>query len=134
VNDPSAESGTAGVGIDCEEVERWRMLVASSAADLEALFAESERTYCQTHGAAPERYATCWSGKEAVCKALAGHMALTPRDVRLEFDERGVPAAVLPSGVCAELRVQVSLSCSGSLAVAVAVVIAGAGESPRQVV
>jgi holo-[acyl-carrier protein] synthase len=119
-----------GVGVDCEEVARFRALLPRLDDVQRALFSEEEHAYCRAQPDPAPHYAGRWCAKEAVVKALAP-LRLTTRAVRILAAADGRPVAVvdLPSGEEAP-AVRLSISHTATTAVAFAVAIFPAPPPP----
>jgi holo-[acyl-carrier protein] synthase len=114
--------GPDGVGVDVEEVDRWR----DPNVDLRSLFTSDERSYCDAKACPAEVYAGHWCVKEAVVKALAGVVVISPRQVEVAHYPDGRPRVVItPRGLEWVVdRIHVSASHTKHVAVAVAILSA----------
>ncbi|MGH2734944.1 MAG: holo-ACP synthase [Actinomycetota bacterium] len=117
-----AGEGELGVGVDCEDVARWRALVEdlddSSAG---RLFHESEHAYCRKFADPAPVYAGRWCAKEAVLKALSQWATFDLRAVRIEPGPGGRPVAVVDHPIAERVEVKVSIAHTANTAMAVAV-------------
>ena len=111
------------LGIDCEDIEKWRHLLDGHPEQVEGLFNAKERDYCSASGDPAEAYAGCWCAKEAVCKALGGFSSLLPSDIMIDHDAHGRPIALIHPGKDRGYRVDISISHCGVCAIAVALVL-----------
>ena len=109
-----------GVGIDIEEVARWR----EPSIRWSALFTDDELAYCRGKGVPALHFAGYWCLKEAVFKAVGGSMSISLRDVTISHRVDGAPRVII-RGQDAEVsdRLLVSVSHSPTTAVAVAVLL-----------
>ena len=115
-----------GVGIDCEEIERWSNLRAESSSDpRHGLFTEAEHAYCSGCASPEQHYAARWCAKEAALKALAGHLILTSRDVEITNSDTGVPtiAILRDDPVLRSISCMISLTHTEKTAAAIVLVI-----------
>lgn len=129
----SLESGPAdyGVGVDTEQVTRWRQLLPSlRAASHRRLFTAREHAYCASFADPAPVYAGHWCAKEAVFKALSSLFgtsldgaALTLDEIEIDHLGTGCPVARLPSAWAELARVQLSISHDVERAIAFAVVL-----------
>lgn len=107
-----------GVGIDIEDVERWR----KSDIRWDALFTDAERAYCRSKADPALHFAGFWCLKEAVFKAAGGSLNISLRDVLISHHADGAPRVELRGqDVKLNDRVLVSLSHSPTSVVAIAV-------------
>lgn len=112
-----------GVGVDIEDIERFRGLKRSKdGAFLVKIFTERELDYCFSKEDAGPHLAARYAGKEAVIKVLAG---LNVKGVGFREIEiargRGAPKVRL-KGIY-QIKVSLSLSHCDDKAVALAVAI-----------
>ena len=110
------------VGVDCEEVERFRKLLPQLPGTQRRLFSEEEHAHCASLADPAVHYAGRWCAKEAVVKAVSRWAALTPRDVRILVTPSGAPVAALPPALD-HLAVEISISHTHTTAVAVALAV-----------
>ncbi|MEU4423068.1 holo-ACP synthase [Actinoplanes sp. NPDC024001] len=114
--------GDIGIGVDIEEVARWRR-------PDERLFTDAERGHCRATGRPAESYAGRWCAKEATLKAVSPFLAVGLRDVEIIAAPDGCPQVRLTgAGAGWAGTVRVSIAHSPSLAVAVAVASRHRGE------
>ena len=114
-----------GIGIDCEEIERWIGLSAAAVSDpRHSLFSESEHIYCSSNVRPEQHYAGRWCLKEAAVKALAGRISITPRDVEVRHVPNASPEILIRALSCLPERVALMTSVTHSEKMAAAVVIA----------
>jgi phosphopantetheine--protein transferase-like protein len=120
-----------GVGVDTEQVARWRQLLPNlRAASHRRLFSEQEHRYCESFADPAPVYAGHWCAKEAVFKAVSsvGQEAgaggtLTIDQIEIEHLSTGCPVARLPGDWAQTLRVKVSISHDAQRALAFAVAL-----------
>ncbi len=115
-----------GLGIDCEELERWKdMLGGPQSSVAIRVFDEEELAYAAKTGDFACTLAGCWCAKEAVFKALPGLKSWDPRGISVRHDCDGRPIVHL-NGRLAQAdhtSVLVSISYTQSLAIAVALAL-----------
>lgn len=117
-----AGAGELGVGVDCEDVARWRALVENlDQASAGALFHASEHDHCRKFADPAPVYAGRWCAKEAVLKALSQWATFDLRAVRIEPDSGGRPVAVVDHPIAERVEVKVSIAHTANTAMAVAV-------------
>ncbi|MEV4640427.1 4'-phosphopantetheinyl transferase superfamily protein [Actinoplanes sp. NPDC049548] len=113
-----------GVGVDVEEVARWRRPAPG-------LFTEAEHAHCRQLARPAESYAGRWCAKEAVLKALSPFLAVSPRDIEIRPGPGGMPEPHLISaagaGWTGRLRVSIAHTSTVAVAVAIAVPLTVAG-------
>jgi holo-[acyl-carrier protein] synthase len=106
------------VGIDIEAVDRWERPAT-------ALFTAAEHAHCRAMGHPAESYAGRWCAKEAVLKALAPYLKVSPRDVEIRTGPDGRPQPCLTAphatGWYGQLRVSIAHTPTVAIALAVAV-------------
>jgi fatty acid synthase subunit alpha len=115
-------SEVCGVGIDCEQIERFRGLNDGFFAKN---FTEGEREYCSRRPDSIASLAGRFACKEAVIKAFgsAGESISLP-DIEI-VSNNGVPEARLTRSGLEGYKVRVSISHSGGMALASAIVTKG---------
>ncbi len=102
-----------GVGVDVELVGRF--------TDPDPrLFTENELALCEAAGNPAESRAGRWCAKEAVVKAVARHVLLSPRDVEILADEAGRPVVHWLRPQLDHVRCDVSITHGGEIAAAIA--------------
>ena len=102
-----------GVGVDIEMVSRF------DTAD-PRLFTEAELALCAASADPAESRAGRWCAKEAVVKAVARHVLLSPREVEILADAAGRPVVHLLRAQLDQVRCDVSITHGGGIAAAVA--------------
>jgi holo-[acyl-carrier protein] synthase len=120
-----------GVGVDTEQVARWRQLLPSlRAPSYRRLFSEHEHRYCESFADPAPVYAGHWCAKEAVFKAVSSVRqeagagdALTIDQIEIDHVATGCPVARLPRDWAKMLRVKVSISHDTQRALAFAVAL-----------
>lgn len=103
------------MGVDVEQVSRFHQPPGG-------LFTDEEVSYCMAQADAPEAFAGTWCAKEAAVKALSSYVAVVPRDIHVQRDDRGAPHAGVHHERLVDATVPqlfVSISHSGGFAVAV---------------
>ena len=114
-----------GVGVDCEEVDRWRKLLPNlESGPQRSLFHPEEHAYCRSFPDAAAQYAGRWCAKEAVFKAVSAFCTLSLRDIRILNMEDGRPYAVVSAPDFARVGARVRVSISHSARTAMAFVVA----------
>lgn len=109
-----------GIGVDCEEIERWRaMLDSPQKRNIIEVFSPEEIDYCFSFADPVPHLAGRWCAKEAVVKALARFKRVTVRDVVIAASAEG-PRVEAPRS---DMTVRVSISHSQTLAMAAALAI-----------
>jgi holo-[acyl-carrier protein] synthase len=77
-----------GIGVDCEEVARFRTMNDSMK---ERLFSEEERDYCEKQSCQEQHFAARFAGKEAIKKALSARRNIDFSEVNIHRHENGRP-------------------------------------------
>lgn len=88
----TADAVPRGIGVDVEEVGRWR---EPGRIRPEAVFAPEELVHAEAGADRAERYAGLWCAKEAVFKAVAPQAAVSLRDIVILHDPDGAPRATV---------------------------------------
>lgn len=78
-----------GIGIDCEQVERFKDLTETHP--LIKIFSDSERDYCSQQAQPAQHFAARWCAREALRKALPSHLRPDWRSIWIERDSHGAP-------------------------------------------
>jgi phosphopantetheine--protein transferase-like protein len=116
--------GDYGVGVDTEQVSRWRELLPSlRERRYRRLFTEREHGYCGSFPDAAPVYAGSWCAKEAVYKAVSRFGELTLDQIEIRRLETGLPWVQLPPALAERLHVRVSISHDTDRAIAFAVAV-----------
>ena len=113
------------VGIDCEDMERWRRMLPKLTEKVQQkLFTEEEHRYCRSYKDPAPHYAARWCAKEAVLKALSPFYKISLRQIEILVDQNGRPFCKFndPEISKLELEVRISISHSKETAVAVAMI------------
>jgi holo-[acyl-carrier protein] synthase len=116
----------ASVGIDIEEVARFKVLVRQRRF-VERVYTPIEARYCASKKNKLQHYAVRFAAKEAVWKALSEVLSrqkvhLSHRDIGVANDDNGKPRLILPRSMRAWAnRVSLSLSHTKTTVVAVAI-------------
>lgn len=103
-----------GIGVDLEQIGRF------DPTD-QRLFKEGELRYCLSRDKPSESFAGRWCAKEAVVKALASVVRVSPRDVTIEADASGRPIARVDARVPRGVHIEVSIAHDRTTAIANAV-------------
>ncbi len=115
------------IGIDCEEVERWRELLPELIhGSYRRLFTRYEHNYCRSFADPAPHYAVRWCAKEAFLKAVSTFCKVTLRDIEVRNDKNGNPSIRIVSQKnrkSIDIIVQLSLSHTDSVALAMVFVI-----------
>lgn len=113
------------VGIDCEDIERWRRMLPKLTEGVQRkLFTEEEHRYCKSYKDPAPHYAARWCAKEAALKALSPFYKISLRQIEILVDQNGRPFCKFndPEISKLELEVRISVSHSKETAVAVAMI------------
>ncbi len=113
-------------GCDIEQVARFQAILEKEHF-CSRVFTDTEREHIAKSGHRGQTAAGIYCAKEAISKALGrGLFGLQPRELGLEWDERGAPYPVL-TGSAAEqyghLQLSVSISHTGETAFATCVAL-----------
>jgi holo-[acyl-carrier protein] synthase len=117
---------TAAVGIDIEDVARFKALVRERRF-LQRVYTPVEAKYCASKKNKLQHFAARFAAKEAVWKALSAALAkkkihLSHRDIGVANDASGKPHVSLPASLRGwAARVSLSLSHTKTTVVAVAI-------------
>lgn len=108
-----------GVGIDIEEVRRFRAQESSQhAAFYRKIFTDREMTYCMSKSDPYPHFTARFAAKEAVAKAIGATMYAL-KDIEISNESTGRPAVEIHSDPAYE--VEISLSHTKDHAVAIAI-------------
>jgi phosphopantetheine--protein transferase-like protein len=119
---PDSSAQNFNVGIDCEDIERWRgMLPKLESGPQRKIFTEEEHRYCRSHKDPAPHYAARWCAKEAVFKALSPFCRISLRQIEIVTDQNGRPFCRFSDPEVMELAPAVSISLSHSKQTAMAV-------------
>lgn len=114
------------VGIDCEDIKRWRIMLPKLEAGYQRkLFTEDEHSYCSSFKDPAPHYAVRWCAKEALLKALSPFCKLDLRQIEVANDFEGRPFFILNSherSVLNNLTILLSMAHSGETAMAAVIV------------
>jgi holo-[acyl-carrier protein] synthase len=113
------------IGIDCEDVERWRKMLPGLEQGIQRkLFSEEEHCYCRSFSDPAPHYAARWCAKEAVLKALAPFCKIDMRTIEIVNDDEGRPFCRFSDPEIPRVKtiIKISLSHSKEVAMAVALV------------
>ena len=112
------------IGIDCEDVERWRkMLPKLEIGAHKKLFSEKEHLYCMSYQDPAPHYAVRWCAKEALVKAFSPFFKLDLRSVEISKARNGRPFFILNDDKAQSKNFEIQLSMSHSKNTAQAIVI-----------
>jgi len=123
---PKIDGKYLNIGIDCEDIERWRnMLPKLEAGYQRKLFTEDEHRYCCSFKDPAPHYAARWCAKEALLKALSPFYKLDLREIEIANDVEGRPFFILncPEMVGLNLTIRLSMTHSRVTAMAAVIVI-----------
>lgn len=115
------------LGVDIEEVERFRSLVRNPRF-MKRIYTPAEVAYCSSKKNSIQHFAVRFAAKEAVWKALSeairkSSKAIGHRDIGVRNDPAGRPEVVLPLSLRRyQRKISLSLSHSRGHVVAVALV------------
>ncbi len=118
---------TPSIGIDIEEVSRFRRLVRNDRF-MARVYTAREIAYCKEKKNKLEHFAVRFAAKEAVWKALSTSLkqrktSLAHHDIGVRNDSEGKPHVMLPRALASlEKNISLSLSHTRSTVVAVAIV------------
>lgn len=116
------------VGIDCEDVSRWRRMLPKLETGVHhKLFTEEEHRYCKMFSDPAAHYAVRWCAKEALLKAATPFYKLDLREIELVNDSDGRPFFRIfdEEAVKFNLTIRVSLTHSRETAMAIVIVAVG---------
>ena len=124
---PSGQKFEPFVGIDIEDIDRWRKLLPEIDAALgKRIFFPEEHEYCRKYADKAPRYAGRWCAKEAVFKALSSRYKLLATDIKILCDSEERPYVDLSherfAGANPIIRLSISHSDTTALAFALALV------------
>ena len=118
-------SGTIGVGVDIESLERFKCLSREKDISyLAKIFTETELDYCFSKEEAYPHLAARFVGKEAVIKALysIGIRDLIYSDIEITNDNYGVPMVRYICNTMRNITTKISLSHSAENAIAFVII------------
>lgn len=115
---------TFGIGIDCEEITRFKE-IGLEKKFLDKVLTKKEIRYCMAKPNPSQHIAVRFAGKEAVIKALNSiDKQLFFNEIEILNDKKGVPYVnILNNKINKKLNIKISLSHSRNNAVAVAVAV-----------
>lgn len=109
-------------GCDVEQISRFEGLLKKEHF-CQRVFTDAEQMHIQKSGHPEATAAGIFCAKESMAKALGrGLFGLLPKELGLEWDERGTPCPVLTGSAAAQyghVQLSVSISHSGDAAFAV---------------
>lgn len=113
------------VGLDLEDLDRWRAGGLRVVDPDSRVFSVAERAYCEQQADPAPHFAARWCAKEAVVKALAPLARLHVTQIEIGRDTHGRPVAAwreteAPAGL---LSLQLSLTHSRTAVAAVALAV-----------
>lgn len=113
-------------GCDVEQIARFGELLKKEHF-CQRIFTDAERAHIEKSGHPEATAAGIFCAKEAMAKALGrGLFGLLPRELGLEWDERGAPCPQLTGSAAAQygqMQLSVSISHSGDTAFATCVAL-----------
>lgn len=112
-----------GIGIDCEQTERFKDLTDNHS--LIKIFSDSERDYCSSQPQPAQHFAARWCAREALRKALPKEVRPEWRSIWIEKRADGAPIFAGPGMdllVANNLHVHLSVTHTKDLASAYVVV------------
>ena len=114
------------VGVDCEEISRFRRLPYGRKKNFYArIFTPYEIKYCISYHDPYPRFAARFAAKEATVKALTGVARLFYSDIEIRINRNGQPKIHIDTKMFKEVRrftMSLSLTHSNSHAIAFIVV------------
>ncbi len=123
-DDRSPDNPDFNVGIDCEDIQRWRkMLPRLESGYRRKLFTEGEHRYCRSFNDPAPHYAVRWCAKEALLKAISPFYKLDLRVIEIDNDKDGRPFFVVNDPAMAGLNLTIRVSLAHSRETATAVVM-----------
>lgn len=104
------------IGVDCEEVERFRGKIKDNAF-LKKIYTPNEVRYCMSKPEPEQHLAARFAGKEAVMKALndIGEKAFF-HEIEIINDKEGIPRVSIKKN--SNIEIKISLSHSKGMAIA----------------
>lgn len=115
-----------GIGIDIEEVERFRRFDKDTKEPfLPRVFTPAELMYCFGEACPAEHLTGRFAAKEAVKKALAKiwDKEIAFNEIGIARDGKGAPLVIIDQPELQALDIELSISHTRDLAVAVVVII-----------
>ena len=110
------------IGIDIEEVKRFKRLLVNRKSLLEKLFSAYEWTHANQKNS-PQTLAGIWCAKEATVKALSNFYKVTPTDVYISHLSSGRPFVLMIKEVCIKnFHIDISISHTKSTATAICLI------------
>jgi holo-[acyl-carrier protein] synthase len=119
---PAKSVAAWGIGVDIEDVDRFRKALRSSSRFFSKTFTKKEIEYCKSKGDPGVHFAGTFAAKEATYKAsnhLVGHRVVIT-DFEVLHDAKGGPRVRYVGGGAKHLVIKVSISHTLDYAVAVA--------------
>ena len=107
------------VGVDIEDVQRFKKMIERKPSLLQKFFSDYEWEYA-VHKNTAQTLCGIWCAKEAVVKALSEHHSLLVTDVMITHNERGAPIVMSIKGVDHKENYQIKISVSHTKDYAVA--------------
>jgi phosphopantetheine--protein transferase-like protein len=133
-SEPFQEDGLIfNVGVDCEDVERWRkMLLKLRNGPQAKLFSSSEHRYCSSFKDPAPHYAARWCAKEALVKAVSPFCQIDLRKVEVVNHQDGRPYFLLNDPEAATLNLAIRVSLAHTRKTAMAVVMVASAEKAQK--
>jgi holo-[acyl-carrier protein] synthase len=110
------------VGIDIENISRFKNLFNNKNRLLKKMFSESEWNYAMAKANPPQTLTGIWCAKEAVLKALYPNFQVFIKDITISHKSTGEPFAEVK---CIEVNsnlISISISHSKEYATSVAII------------
>lgn len=120
------ESSGWGVGVDIEEVGKFRKALTSSRRFISRTFSKEEIGYCMSKGDPAVHFAGIFAAKEAAYKATSRLLRGKVEMIRFEIthDRNGIPSVRYNGRPSSSASVEIRTSVSHTLRYAVAVAFA----------
>ncbi len=111
--------GEIGIGIDIEDVNRFRPFIFNKKKSLKRIFTKKELSYCHTKNDPAQHLAARFCAKEAVYKALSdiNGPKLSFNEIEIKKQKNGKPEVLLGKNYA----IKISLSHTSKMAICVAI-------------
>jgi holo-[acyl-carrier protein] synthase len=109
------------IGIDIEDISRFKNLFINKNKLLKKMFNESEWNYALAKANPPQTLTGIWCAKEAVLKALYPDYKVFIKDITIKHKDTGEPFTVLNFNEVKTTSIKISISHSKDYATAVAI-------------
>lgn len=100
------------IGIDLEQVSRFKFLCENHPKLIKRLFFESELSSIKNNAKVWESLAGIWCAKEATLKAFSPFLSLEVNQIEIKKDSRGYPYPIIHHPEISKLKFSISLSIS----------------------